>query len=133
METANGTFEVKMLPQADENVGDPSVGRMALDKVYKGDLEATGSGHMLAVGGGVDGSAGYVAMERVNGTLDVRRGTFALMHTGIMNRGMPSLEIAVVPDSGTGDLTGISGRMTINIENGVHFYEFRYSIDSENP
>src|ERR1700693_2730983 len=101
---ATGTFEVKIKPQTDENVGDPTVGRMSLDKQFHGDLEATSKGQMLAVQSEVKGSAGYVAMERVIGTLAGRSGSFALQHTGTMDRGVSGLSVTVVPDSGTGDL-----------------------------
>jgi hypothetical protein len=126
---ATGTFDVKLKPQTDENVGDPTVGRMSIDKQFHGDLEATSKGQMLAVQGEVKGSAGYVAMERVNGTLAGRNGTFALQHTGTMTRNTPELSVTVVPDSGTGELAGISGRMTINIADGKHSYEFEYSLE----
>ena len=126
--TATGTFEVKLKPQTDENVGDPTIGRMSLDKQFHGDLEATSKGQMLAAQGAVKGSAGYVAMERVQGTLSGRTGTFALQHTGTMNRGVPGLSVTVVPDSGTEELTGLSGKMTINIADGKHFYEFEYTL-----
>lgn len=96
---ARGTFEVKMAPQpAQDGVGDPGIGRMALEKQFHGDLEATGKGQMLAAGTDVSGSAGYVALERVSGTLHGRRGTFALQHSGTMTRGAPQLSITVVPD-----------------------------------
>ena len=125
---AKGNFEVKMSPQKDDDVGDPTVGRMSLDKQFHGDLEATSKGQMLAVSSDVQGSAGYVAMERVNGTLGGRKGTFALQHSGTMNRGEPSLSITVVPDSGTGELVGIAGKMTINVADGKHSYEFEYTL-----
>jgi hypothetical protein len=125
---ASGTFEVKMQPQSDENVGDPTVGRMSLDKQFQGDLEATSKGQMLAVRGDVAGSAGYVAMERVTGTLSGRTGTFALQHTGTMTRGVPELSVTVVPDSGTGELTGLAGKLVINIVDKKHFYEFEYTL-----
>jgi hypothetical protein len=120
---ASGTFEVKMKPEADETVG-----RISLDKQFHGDLEAASKGQMLAVRGDVEGSAGYVAMERITGTLTGRAGTFALQHTGTMTRGVPELSVTVVPDSGTGELVGISGKMTINIVDGKHFYEFEYTL-----
>jgi hypothetical protein len=129
---ASGTFDVKMKPQRDDNVGDPTVGRMSLDKQFHGDLEATSKGQMLAVSSEVKGSAGYVAMERVNGTLHGKSGSFALQHTGTMNRGEPHLSITVVPDSGTGDLVGIAGKMTINIVDGKHFYKFDYTLAKSN-
>ena len=128
---ASGAFEVKMNPQADQN-GEPTVGRMTLDKVFHGALEATSKGQMLAVMTEVQGSAGYVAMERVNGKLDGRSGTFALQHSGTMTRGKPELIITVVPDSGTGELAGLSGRMTIDIVEGKHFYKFDYTLAKPN-
>ena len=126
--TATGTFEVKLKPQADENVGDPTIGRMSIDKQFHGDLEATSKGQMLAAQGEVKGSAGYVAIERVSGTLAGHTGTFALQHTGTMNRGVPELSVTVVPDSGTGELSGLSGKMNIIIADGKHSYEFEYTL-----
>ncbi|HVF51966.1 MAG TPA: DUF3224 domain-containing protein [Pyrinomonadaceae bacterium] len=129
---ASGTFEAKMNPQAaEEGVGDASIGRMSLDKRFQGDLEATSKGQMLAAMTDVEGSAGYVAIERVSGTLDGRSGTFALQHSGTMTRGVPQLVITVVPDSGTGQLTGIEGKMTINIADGAHSYSFEYTLDRQ--
>lgn len=126
---ATGTFEVKMTPQSPvDGVGDPTVGRMALEKQFKGDLEGAGRGQMLAVGTAVDGSAGYVAMERVHGTLHGREGSFALQHNGVMNRGTPQLAITIVPDSGTEGLSGIAGALTIRIADGVHHYDLAYSL-----
>lgn len=126
---ATGTFEVKMTPQSSvDGVGDPSVGRMALEKQFKGDLEGTGRGQMLAVGTAIDGSAGYVAMERVHGALHGREGSFALQHNGVMNRGTPQLAITIVPDSGTEGLSGIAGALTIRIADGVHHYDLAYSL-----
>jgi len=126
--TATGTFEVKLKPQADEGVGDPTVGRMSIEKQFHGDLEGTSKGQMLAVQGDVKGSAGYVAMERVSGTLAAHAGSFALQHTGTMNRGVPELSVTVVPDSGTGELVGLSGKMNIIISEGKHSYEFEYKL-----
>lgn len=126
---AHGTFEVKMTPQpAQDGVGDPGIGRMALDKQFHGDLEATGNGQMLAAGTDVPGSAGYVALERISGTLHGRRGTFALQHSGTMTRGAPQLSIAVVPDSATGELLGLTGRLVITIADGRHSYDFEYTL-----
>ena len=125
---AKGTFVVKVTPQPDEKVGDSSVGRMSIDKLFSGDLEGTSKGQMLAAMTEVKDSAGYVAMERVQGNLAGRKGTFALQHSGIMDRGKPQLSITVVPDSGTGELVGLKGKMTINIVDGKHFYEFEYSL-----
>jgi hypothetical protein len=126
---ASGPFDVKLTPQAPvEGVGDPTVGRMALDKRFHGELEATSKGEMLATRTEVEGSAGYVAMERVTGTLHGRSGTFALQHCGTMDRGVPQLSVTVVPDSGTGALAGLAGRMAINIEGGKHSYDFEYTL-----
>jgi hypothetical protein len=126
---AKGSFEVSITPQSPvEGVGDPSVGRMALEKHFKGDMEGVGKGQMLAVGTAVDGSAGYVAMERVHGTLHGREGGFALQHNGVMNRGTPQLTITIVPDSGTEGLSGIAGALSIRITDGVHYYELAYSL-----
>jgi hypothetical protein len=132
MNHASGSFEVKISPQAQEDgVGDPTVGRMALDKQFHGGLEATSRGQMLAAMTDVEGSAGYVAIERVSGTLDGRRGTFALQHSGTMTRGVPQLSITVVPDSGTGELVGLTGRMTIDVADGKHSYNFDYTIKGQ--
>ena len=125
---ASGTFDVKLTPQKDEGIGDLTVGRMSIDKQYHGDLEASGLGQMLAGMGEVKESGTYVAIERVRGTLHGRTGTFAVHHLGIMTRGAQQLVIAVVPDSGTGDLTGITGTMTIDIKDGKHFYTFDYTL-----
>ncbi len=127
---ASGAFEVKMTPRpADESVGDPKIGRMALDKQYRGDLEAAGRGQMLAVMDQAKGSGGYVALEVVDGTLAGKKGTFALQHDGLMDQGEPSLTIVVVPGSGTGELEGIAGRLAIRIEaGGRHFYDFDYTL-----
>ncbi len=122
---ATGTFEVKLAPQTTDA---PTLGRLSIDKQFHGDLEGTSKGEMLAVQGGVQGSAGYVAMERVTATLAGRSGTFALQHSGTMDRGAPSLVITVVPDSGTDGLAGISGTMKIVIEGGKHSYEFDYTL-----
>jgi len=126
---AAGPFDVRLTPQvAEEKVGDPSIGRMALDKQFHGDLEAASKGQMLSTMGEVKGSAGYVAMERVSGTLRGRKGTFALQHSGTMTRGTPSLVITVVPDSGTGELVGLVGTMEIHIVEGKHSYDFSYTL-----
>lgn len=129
MTHASGEFEVKMTPQgAEDKSANAVIGRYSLDKKFHGDLEGTSRGEMLAVGTAVEGSAGYVAMEQVTGTLNKRSGTFALQHTGTMTRGAPQLSVTVVPDSGTGQLKGLAGRMTIKIEGGKHFYDFEYTI-----
>ena len=84
-----GLFDVKLNPQTDEKVGDPTLGRLSLDKQFHGDIEGTSKGQMLAAATDVKNSAGYVALERVHGTLQGRTGTFALQHSGSMNRGVP--------------------------------------------
>ena len=124
-----GAFDVKLTPQASDDKAEGSaLGRMSIDKTYHGNLDATGKGEMLTAGSSVKDSGVYVAVERVAGTLQGRNGTFALHHRGVMTRGVPQLAISVVPDSGTGQLVGISGTMTINIVDGKHFYELDYTI-----
>ena len=125
-----GTFDVKMLPQPpqDEAAG-AVVGRMLLDKRYHGALDATGKGQMLAAHGSEKGSAGYVAIELVSGTLDGRNGSFVLQHSGVMDRGSPQLSITVVPDSGSEGLRGLAGSMQIMFgEDGAHHYLFDYAL-----
>lgn len=126
---ASGTFDVKVTPQTDENPFEPAIGRMTIDKQYHGPLEGTGKGVMLTGSTEVKGSAVYVALERVEGKLEGKTGTFAMQHSGVMTRGTPHLVITVVPDSGTGELVGLSGKMNINIVDGKHFYEFEYTIE----
>src|SRR5947199_3372757 len=121
---ASGTFEVKLTPQAEE----ASLGRLSIDKQFHGDLEATSKGQMLTAGTGVKGSAGYVAIERVTGALAGHSGSFVLQHSGTMTRGVPQLSITVVPDSGTGQLAGLTGKMTITIADGEHSYGFDYTL-----
>jgi hypothetical protein len=122
---AKGPFDVKLSPQAAD---DATLGRMSIDKQLHGDLEGSSKGQMLTAGTSVTGSAGYVAIERVAGTLHGRSGTFVLQHSGTMTRGAPQLTITVVPDSGTDQLVGLAGAMTITITDGKHFYEFEYTI-----
>ena len=124
-----GEFEVKLalLPAYDTTEGSP-LGRRSIDKQFHGDLEATSKGEMLAAGTAVKGSAGYVAIERVTGTLCGRAGSFVLQHSGTMNRGSPSMVVTVVPDSGTEALTGLTGKMSIEITGGKHFYDFEYEL-----
>jgi hypothetical protein len=127
---ARGTFEVRMSPAApDDEAADTSMGRMSLDKDFHGDLEGTGQGQMLFAGTAVDGSAGYVAIERVSGRLHGRQGTLVLQHNGIMTRGVGELTIRVVPDSGTGELAGLAGTMVIQIEGEKHSYELEYTLN----
>ena len=125
MATALGTFEVKLASQPTDA---PNLGRRSIDKRFHGDITGVSVGEMLAIGSPVQGSAGYVAMETVTGSVEGRSGTFSLMHTGLMNRGVPSLVVQVVPDSGTGELTGLSGTMKILIEGKEHRYEFEYEL-----
>lgn len=105
-----------------------ALGRMSIDKRFQGDLEAESQGEMLTAMPAVEGSAGYVAIEQVSGTLNGKQGTFVLQHFGMMNRGENRLVLEVVPDSGTGELEGLSGSMAIRIEDGKHYYDFNYSI-----
>jgi hypothetical protein len=127
-----GAFDVKMIPQSADSAGGESIGRMLLDKRFHGALDATSKGQMLAMRTAVEGSAGYVAMEVVTGKLDGRQGSFVLQHSGIMNRGAPTLTLTVVPDSGTGELAGLSGSMAIDIAAGKHGYRFDYSLPKGN-
>lgn len=123
---ASGPFEVKLMPQQEP---DATLARMILDKQFHGGLEAAGKGEMLSAGTAVKGSAGYVAIEKVSGTLNGRKGTFILQHNATMTRGAPQLSITVVPDSGTGELAGITGSMTIDIApDGKHSYDFDYAL-----
>jgi Protein of unknown function (DUF3224) len=129
MAHATGTFEVKLVPLAsDADPQDPALGRMSIDKQFHGDLEGAGKGQMLTGGTSVKGSGAYVAIEKVSGTLNDRRGTFILQHVGIMTRGAPQLTITVVPDSGTDELAGLSGRFNIKIDDGKHSYDFEYTV-----
>ncbi|HEY7401931.1 MAG TPA: DUF3224 domain-containing protein [Candidatus Angelobacter sp.] len=121
---ATGAFEIKMTPQKPDNFA-----RMTSDKQWRGDLEGTSKGEMLAIVPDAKGSGVYVALERVTGTLKGRNGSFVLHHTGIMNRGAQELTILVVPDSGTDQLTGIAGKLMIHIApDGKHSYDFEYTL-----
>ncbi len=133
MSTATGTFDVHLTPQApDEDPDGGTLGRLSIDKQFRGDLDATSKGYMLAAGTATEGSAGYVAMELVNGALHGRSGAFALQHSGTMTRGAPQLSVTVVPDSGTGELAGIAGTMAIRIDDaGQHFYDLEYTLDGD--
>ncbi len=128
MTKASGTFAVKVSPQAPDEGDTSGVGRLLLDKQFTGDLEGSSKGQMLAISSAVEGSAGYVAMEQVTGTLQGKSGGFALQHFGRMTRGTPELNVMVVPDSGTGELAGLSGKMQIIIADGKHSYEFDYEF-----
>ena len=131
-QTARGEFVVTLNPLAFEGADPESkLGRMSIDKEISGDLTATTTGQMLTAMTGTEGSAGYVAIERVTGVLDGKRGTFVLQHTGTMNRGAQSLAVTVVPDSGTGELVGLEGEFKIIIEEGKHSYEFTYRLPAQ--
>lgn len=131
---AKGNFEVSIKPLPLENaVPGAKLGRMSIDKTISGDLVATTQGQMLTAATATPGSAGYVAMEQVTGTLHGRRGSFILQHSATMNRGEPSMRICVVPDSGTDELTGLIGEFEIRIEDGKHYYEFSYRFVAEQP
>ena len=128
MMRATGTFEVKLAPLADDHAGSAGLGRMSIDKQFHGDLEASSQGQMMSAMTAVKGSAGYVAMERVTGTLAGRTGSFVLQHSGTMDRGAPTLSVSVVPDSGTDELAGLTGTLAIIVADGKHSYDFEYSI-----
>lgn len=127
MPRATGTFDVKLTPQTTGTAGE-TVGRFAIDKQIAGDLTGSSKGEMLSAGSPAKGSAGYVAMECVTGTLAGRDGTFVLQHTATMHRGTNRLSIQVVPQSGTGALAGLSGTFAIVIADGKHSYEFDYEL-----
>ena len=129
MKHATGTFEVKVTPlAAEENIGDPLIGRLSLEKQFNGDMSGTSKGQMLGIGTAKKESGGYVAAERFVGTLDGKKGSFSLQHSGTMQNGKFDLNVMIVPDSGTDELTVISGRMTIKIEGGKHFYDLEYAL-----
>jgi len=132
---ASGAFDVKITPQKPDNTVSEAanIARMTIDKQFHGDLEGASKGEMLAISPDAKGSGVYVALERVTGALKGRNGSFVLHHTGIMTRGVPQLTIEVVPDSGTGQLAGIAGKMMINIApDGKHSYDFEYTL-AEKP
>jgi len=129
---ARGSFAVNIIPQPPEDKTERlTLGRMLIEKKFQGDLEAAGNGQMLTGMTEVKGSGAYVAIERVTGTLHGRSGSFILHHLGIMERGAPRLSVTVVPDSGTRDLAGIAGTMTIIIAEGKHSYELAYTLPEE--
>jgi len=132
MKRATGSFEVILQPLSNSEVtSEPMFGRLLLTKKFSGDLTATARGQMLSAGTLTKGSAGYVAIDQVTGELDGRKGSFVLQHSGSMNRGVPTLSIMVVPDSGTGEFTGLSGTLSINIIDGKHFYDFIYTLPEQ--
>ncbi|HVK52762.1 MAG TPA: DUF3224 domain-containing protein [Pseudoxanthomonas sp.] len=129
---AQGQFEVKLqLQSASPGIEAARLGRQTIDKQFQGDLQASSLGEMLAVMTEVKGSAAYVALERVDGSLHGKRGSFVLLHSAVMDRGAPSLSVQVVADSGTGELVGLRGTMRIEITDGQHAYVFDYSLPSE--
>lgn len=122
---ASGAFDVKLTPQAVPE----GFGRMTIDKTFTGDFEGKSQGEMLSAMSEVKGSGVYVAIDKVEGKLHGKSGSFVLAHRGIMNRGVPALEVTVVPDSGTGELKGLAGTLNIRIEaGGKHFYDFEYTL-----
>ena len=136
---ASGTFDVKLTPREDQPNdsttgqattanGSTTLGRMTIDKQFHGDLAGISQGQMLSAMTPVQGSAGYVAIEKVTGKLHGKSGSFVLQHNGTMTRGAPELTVTVVPDSGTDQLSGLTGKMTIKITDGKHFYDFEYTI-----
>lgn len=133
MARASGTFDVKLAPVGNDSTPEgPNLARMSIDKVFAGDLDGVSKGEMITAAGiTVKGSAAYSAVERVTGVLHGKKGSFALQHTGVMDRGKPSLNITVVPDSATGELSGLTGRMDIIIEGKEHKYVFEYSMPKE--
>jgi hypothetical protein len=126
---AAGTFEIQVTPQPPYDTGPgATLGRMTIAKQFHGDIEATSTVEMLSAMSEVKGSAGYVAIERLRGSVHGRAGGFVMQHSGTMTRGAPTLAVSVVPDSGSGDLAGISGSMSIDIVDGKHFFRFDYSL-----
>lgn len=126
---AKGEFDVARIPQDELDIGGgATIGHSRFEKRFRGPLEATSVVHMLALMTPVPGSGAYVAIERIEGTLDGRRGSFFAQHNGIMDRGRPSLDLTVIPDSGSGELTGLHGRIAIDIVEGKHFYTFDYGF-----
>ncbi|HYW72746.1 MAG TPA: DUF3224 domain-containing protein [Pyrinomonadaceae bacterium] len=124
---ATGTFEVKLTPQDDKS-DDRTLGRMTIEKQWHGDIDGASKGQMLTGGDVSKGSGGYVAIEKFAGTVSGRKGSLIFQHTGTMNRGAAELTVIVVPDSGTDELAGITGKLTIKIESGKHLYEFDYTL-----
>ena len=126
----SGTFEVQLQPLEAyaEGIDGVNLGRMSIEKTFSGGLSAVSKGEMLTATTSVEGSAGYVAIEQVTGTLSGRSGSFVLQHFGTMSQGNNSLLLEVVPDSGTKELAGLAGKMAIHIEEGQHFYDFDYEL-----
>ncbi|HET9864428.1 MAG TPA: DUF3224 domain-containing protein [Steroidobacteraceae bacterium] len=132
MKRATGSFEVSLQPLSNAEISDdPLFGRLLLVKKFSGDLAGAARGQMLSAGTATRGSAGYVAIDQFTGTLEGHRGSFVLQHSGSMNRGVPTLSIMVVPDSGTDELQGLTGTLSINVIDGRHFYDFIYSLPEQ--
>ena len=129
--TARGTFEVKMTPQPQDDGAGGGFDRLFGEKQFHGELDAASKGQMLAARTAVEGSAGYVALELVTGKLNGRRGSFVLQHKGTMSKGVYNMNVTVIPDSGTDELVGITGTMTIIIEGSKHSYNFEYTLGSK--
>ena len=125
MNKYTGSFDITLTPCKSDAV---EAGRMIIEKHYKGDLEGLGRGQMLSSRSHTEGSAGYVAIETFEGSLNGKMGTFTLLHKGVMDRGDKTLKITIVPDSGSGELTGISGSMTIDIAEDVHYYDLMVEL-----
>ena len=125
---AKGTFDVKLTPPAADDAAAGPFGRLFINKQFHGELDGTSNGQMMALAPGPEGSGAYVALERVSGTLNGRRGSFVLQHSGTMTKGVPTMSVTVVPDSGTEQLTGMAGKMTIVIADGKHSYEIEYTL-----
>ena len=126
----SGEFTVALAPIEGYTKGQQGInlGRMSIDKTFKGDLNATSQGEMLSAMTPTQGSAGYVAIEQVIGELEGKQGSFVLQHFGTMNKGQDSLILNVIPDSGTNELKGLTGSMKIRIEQGIHYYDFDYRL-----
>ncbi|CCO47327.1 conserved hypothetical protein [Vibrio nigripulchritudo SOn1] len=126
----SGEFEVKLEPMETfaQGVDGVNLGRMSIDKKFKGELSGHSKGEMLSAVTAVKGSAGYVAIEQVVGTLGGKKGSFVLQHYGIMANGSDSLILEVVPNSGSDELQGLAGKMNIRIEEGQHYYDFEYDF-----
>lgn len=129
MNTAKGTFDVKLQPPPrGEGAGRLAVGRMLIDKQFSGDFTGVGQGEMLSAGNPAAGSAAYVAIDHITGTIGARHGSFALQHVGVLDQGDSSLTIIIVPGSGTGDFKGIKGELKLDIVNGAHHYTLEYTL-----
>jgi hypothetical protein len=132
MKRATGSFEVSLQLLSNSEISDdPLFGRLLLIKKFSGDLAGSARGQMLSAGTATRGSAGYVAIDQFTGTLEGHRGSFVLQHSGSMNRGVPTLSIMVVPDSGTAELQGLTGTLSVNVIDGRHFYDFIYSLPEQ--